>query len=128
MNLRKKINRSSLFKEYVKILNGILQLSPREAEVFSFILNADTWFPNNVNHKEVRQAIIDSLSISEPNLSHCLHKLKTKGLIVKGPEGKWVLNDNIRPVTAGDIVEVTITLDLNNDSSETSEYSKSTEE
>ena len=115
LNLRKKVNRQSLYSDYVNILNGVLQLSKREAEVFSFILAADaTDHKDDINSQKVRSLIVATLGISEPNLSRYLGTLKSKKLILRGPDGKWILNDNIRPNVIGDVIEITYTLELKN--------------
>jgi len=116
MNLRKKVSNDSLYTEYVNILNGVLQLSNREAEVLSFILAIDGSGEKSINSKNARNAITQYLSISEPNLSKYLNTLKSKGLIVRDPESKWVVNKYIRPDIVGGILEITITLDLNGES------------
>ena len=113
MNLRKKVSNTSLYTEYVNILNGVLQLSKREAEVLSFILAIDGSGERSINSKNARTAITGYLSVSEPNLSKYLNTLKTKGLIVRDLDNKWVINKYIRPDIVGGILEVTITLDLN---------------
>ena len=116
MNLRKKVNSDgvSLYTEYVNILNGVLQLSRREAEVLSFILAIDGSGERSINSKNARTAMTGYLSVSEPNLSKYLNTLKSKGLIVRDPiDNKWVVNDYIRPDLIGGILEVTITLDTN---------------
>jgi DNA-binding transcriptional ArsR family regulator len=117
MNLRKKVNNESLYTEYVNILNGVLQLSNREAEVLSFILAIDGSGERSINSKNARSAIVQYLGISEPNLSKYLNTLKTKGLIVRDVDSKWVVNKYIRPDVVGGILEVTITLDLDGESS-----------
>jgi len=114
MNLRKRVNHDgvSLYTEYVNILNGVLQLSNREAEVLSFILAIDGSGERSINSKNARTTTIGLLGISEPNLSKYLNTLKSKGLIVRDPiDNKWVVNDYIRPDIVGGILEVTITLD-----------------
>ena len=112
MNLRKKVSSNSLYTEYVNILNGVLQLSNREVEVLSFLLAIDGSGERNINSKSARGAIVQYLGISEPNLSKYLNTLKTKGLIVRDVDNKWVINKYIRPDIVGGILEVTITLDL----------------
>src|SRR6056297_2199466 len=108
MNLRKKVKRNNIFNEYVNILNGILRLSKREAEVFSFLLAADAnGESHNINSKVVRKAIMNSLGISNSNLSLYLSTLKKLGLIVKDEYHKWVINDSIRPNVEHGVVEVT---------------------
>ena len=116
MNLRKRVSKSLLYSNYVNILNGVLQLSKREAEVFSFILAADANGENdNINSRKVRSAITEELDISEPNLSKYLSVLKTQNLIVRSRGNKWVVHDYIRPIVVGGILEVTITLELLNE-------------
>ena len=116
MNLRKKVSKDSIFSDYVNILNGVLQLSKREAEVFSFILAADAnGERDNINSKKVRSALISRLGISEPNLSRYLSTLKAQKLIVRGQGGKWVVHNYIRPMIVGGILEVTVTLELLNE-------------
>ena len=112
MNLRKKVSNDSLYTEYVNILNGVLQLSNREAEVLSFLLAIDGSGEKNINTKNARTTIVGYLGISEPNLSKYLNTLKTKGLIIRDLDNKWVINKYIRPDVVGGILEVTITLDL----------------
>ena len=118
MNLRKKIANKDLYTEYVKILNGVLQLSNRVSEVFAFILAADFLFPSNINSKVIRKAITQKLNIPESNLSKYLRVLKDKNLIVRSSKNKWIVNDNIRPIIIENkedlskIVEVSITLNV----------------
>ena len=112
MNLRKKVSNNSLYAEYVNILNGVLQLSNREAEVLSFLLAIDGSGERSINSKNARDAVVGYLGISEPNLSKYLNTLKTKGLIVRDLDNKWVVNKYIRPDVVGGILEITITLDL----------------
>lgn len=96
--LKQQINSKNLYSEYVKILNGVLQLSNREAEVFSFLLEEDSVSKSkNINTKDIRKRIIEKYNISEANLSRYLRVIKDKGLIVKDNFGKWVINDLIRP-------------------------------
>ena len=113
MNLRKKVQKHNLYKEYVDILNGILRLSKREVEVFSFLLSADANGEYlNINTKSIRNIIKKSLGISESNLSLYLSTLKKLSLIVKSEDHKWVINDAIRPGLEGGLIEVTVTLEV----------------
>lgn len=111
--LHKKVNKSSFYIDFVNILNGVLQLSPREAEVFSYLLfYGDNGYENNVNHKAVRFNIINKLGISEANLSRYLNTIKTKGLIVRGESSKWVINDNIKPSFVDSQIDVSFILNI----------------
>jgi DNA-binding MarR family transcriptional regulator len=111
--LRKKVSKGTLFSEYTKILNGVLQLSPREAEVFSFILQKDsTGSSLNINTKEIRTEIIKTYNISEANLSRYLGVIKEKGLIIRGQTGKWVVNDLVRPIVKDNVFELKFVLEI----------------
>jgi hypothetical protein len=115
MILQKKINKSSFYKDFVNILNGVLQLSNREAEVFSLLLfYSDTGYEYNVNSKQVRAGIISALGISEANLSRYLGIIKVKNLIIKN-NNKWVINPNIKPNINDEEVNITFALKLYND-------------
>jgi len=122
MDLIKKVNRESLYSDIVNILNGVLQLSNRESEVFSLLLKADSnGYESNINNKLIRLNIKDKLGISEPNLSRYLSTIKEKGLIVRGTNNKWVINDNIRPViqmdekTGKEYINIDFILNIIND-------------
>ena len=63
MKLQKKVNKSTFYTDFVNILNGVLQLSPREAEVFSLLLlYNDNGYDYNINHKDIRIYIKDLLA------------------------------------------------------------------
>jgi predicted transcriptional regulator len=105
MDLIKKTNRDQFYFDFVNIVNGVLQLSNREAEVFSYLLMADAGQPgyaDDVNNRNVRSVIKAKLGISEANLSRYLHTIKAKGLIVKNSDNRWSINSNIKPVVEYD--------------------------
>ena len=109
--LTKGVSKDTLFAEYVKVVNGVLELSEREALVFSFLLSIDSESKlDNINTKEIRTAIMAKTGISAPNLSRYLGVLKTKGLLVRGSTGKWVINDIIRPVITNGVFELKFVL------------------
>jgi hypothetical protein len=117
--LKKKVTKETLFSEYTKILNGVLELSPRELEVFSFLLLKDsendpglhTYKDRNINIKPIREQLMAKLKISEANLSRYLGTLKTKGLIVRGQTG-WVINDLVRPIVNNKVFELKFVLEV----------------
>ena len=117
--LKKKVTKETLFSEYTKILNGVLELSPRELEVFSFLLLKDSendpglhsYRDRNINIKPIREQIIKKFNISEANLSRYLGVLKTKRLIVRGQNG-WVINDLVRPIVKDNVFELKFILEL----------------
>jgi predicted transcriptional regulator len=103
MNLIKKVDKNRFYLDFVNILNGVLRLSNREVEVFSYLLKADSINPKgNVNSKLIRSILKADLNLSEANLSRYLNTIKAKGLIVRDDNNKWVINDNVRPVVEYD--------------------------
>lgn len=116
MKLQKKVNQSSFYTDFVNILNGVLQLSNREAEVFALLLlYSDNGYDYNVNHKDIRSQIKTLLGISEANLSRYLTTLKVKSLIVKGSGNKWVINNNIKPEVINKSIEISFLLNIQDD-------------
>ena len=111
--LKKKVSKEILFSEYTKILNGVLQLSNRESEVFSFLLQKDSeGATENVNTKLIRRELIKKFNISEANLSRYLGVIKDKGLMIRNKSGKWVINDILRPVIKDKIFELKFILEV----------------
>jgi DNA-binding transcriptional ArsR family regulator len=111
--LRKKVSKDTLFSEYAKIVNGVLELSPRVLEVFSFLLLADGEGERaDINNKVVRSRIISKFNISAANLSRYLKVLRDKGLSVRNERGKWVLNDVIRPIMKDGKLELKFILEV----------------
>lgn len=116
MKLQKKVSQSSFYTDFVNILNGVLQLSNREAEVFALLLlYSDNGYDYNINHKDIRSQIKTLLGISEANLSRYLTTLKVKGLIIKGTGNKWVINNNIKPEVINKSVEISFLLNIQDD-------------
>jgi len=116
MKLQKKVNKSKFYTDFVNILNGVLQLSNREAEVFALLLlYSDNGYDYNVNHKDIRTSVKDLLGISEANLSRYLNTLKAKGLILRGKGTTWVINDNIKPVVINNSIEISFLLNIQED-------------
>jgi len=111
--LKKKVSKEILFSEYCKILNGVLGLSKREAEVFSFLLQKDSeGATENINTKLIRTELIKKFNISEANLSRYLGVIKDKGLIIRNQLGKWVINDILRPIVKDKIFELKFILEV----------------
>lgn len=101
--LKKKVSKEVFFKEYIKIINGVLTLSNRECEVLRLLLEG-----NN------RSDILNKSHISEANLSRYLGVLKNKGLFIRNEKGKWVVNNIIIPNIIDNKFELTFVLELEN--------------
>jgi len=102
MNQFKKIvnQRYSLYNEFVKQINGILGLTPKQVLVLSKIMELSESTPNNrkLLDKENRSEIIEVCQIDECNLSTYLTLFKSKKIIVGLPGNNWIVNPTIFPV------------------------------
>jgi len=115
---QKKVKKTNLYKEYVQIINGVLQLSFREAEVFSLLLKlndelasliADT---GDILSTDIRRIVMKETRISKTNLVKYINALSSKNIIVRTPNNKWQINETFVPKTIGDINEIVFILDI----------------
>ena len=114
---QKKVKKENLYKEYVQIINGVLQLSFREAEVFSLLLKLNDDFSNliantgDVLSTDIRRILMKETRISKTNLIKYIDVLSAKNIIIKSPDGKWSINETFVPSTIGGINEIVFILD-----------------
>jgi hypothetical protein len=114
---RKKIKKSKLYNDYVQVLNGVLQLSYRESEVFSLLLKINDEMrvfieaQGDILATDIRRIIIRETRISKTNLSKYLDVLKEKDILVPTGNGKWGLNDIFIPEITDGKVEITFSLE-----------------
>jgi hypothetical protein len=112
----KKINKKKVYKEYVNILNGNLQLSFREADVFSVLLqlhvewNGMIKTNNNILSTDVRRALMRETRIKKTNLARYLNGLASKGVLVKTEEG-YMINEIFIPEIKENDCEITFILE-----------------
>jgi hypothetical protein len=114
---QKKIKKENLYKEYVQIINGVLQLSFREAEVFSLLLKLNDELAGlivdtgDILSTDIRRIIMKETRVSKTNLVKYINVLSSKNIIVRGPNNKWQINETFVPRTVGDINEIVFILD-----------------
>lgn len=123
--LVKKVSKTDLYKEFLKSLNGILDLTNRELELLATFIDLDintSKLPNiskNVISAENRKYIKRTLGITPDNLSRYIAKFKSQGILVKGEiEDEVKVNKVLIPEIIGDRVQITIILRLNKDENE----------
>jgi len=99
----KKISRKKVYKEYVNILNGNLQLSFREADVFAVLLQLnDEWHnmimaTNNILSTDVRRELMRETRIKKTNLARYIKGLASKGILLQTEKGGYMLNEMFIP-------------------------------
>jgi DNA-binding transcriptional ArsR family regulator len=92
----KIIKSKDIYKEYIGILNGKLQLSGKEMEVLSLLLEIEmTKLPilgkkQDLLSTDNRRALMDETGITKTNLSKYLSELKDRGIIKKDEEGHYI--------------------------------------
>lgn len=122
--LVKGVSKTDLYNEFLKSLNGILDLTDRELQLLSTFIQLDINTPKlpniskNVISTENRKYIRKTLGITPDNLSRYITKFKNQGILVKGRvEDEVIVNKALIPEVIGDRVQITIVLRLNKDES-----------
>ena len=120
--LVKSVSKADLNTEFLKSLNGILDLTDRELELLATFIAIDINTPTlpniskNVISTENRKYIRKVLGITPDNLSRYITKFKNQGILVKGKiEDEVVVNKALIPEIIGDRVQITIILRVNKD-------------
>ena len=100
---KKKVKKSRLYRDYVDILNGKLQLGVREADVFAVLLQLNSEWGSmvkevgNILSTDVRRVLTRETLMKKNNLARYITSLKNKGVLVPTPEGKLLLNEIFVP-------------------------------
>ena len=48
MNFSKKVTKNNYVREYIKVMNGLLDLTPREIDILTTLIKIDlAWIPRN---------------------------------------------------------------------------------
>lgn len=118
--LVKGIDKNNLYYEYLKSLNGILNLTDRELTIMVKLMEYDAELDKtpdvskNVVDASHRKRIKDEVGTTPDNLSRYIKKFKETGLLVQGKADDEVyVNRILMPEIIKDRVQVTIILRLN---------------
>lgn len=109
-----RVSRKEFFKAYLKVMNGVLDLSPTELRIVSeFMLIREGLLSQAVNEahaEELEEEVMSSdnknevckeLRITIGNLHNYVKKLKEKKMLVENKNGKMIINptvSNLPPV------------------------------
>lgn len=123
--LVKTVSKTELLVEFLKSLNGILNLTDRELELLTCFVELDVNTPKlpnitkNVISTENRKYIKRTLGITPDNLSRYITKFKAQGILQKGrAEDEVFVNKALIPEIIGDRVQITIILKVKKDENE----------
>ena len=96
--LVKTVKKTDLYREFLRSLDGVLQLTDREQDIMVLLIELDINTPKlpgyskNVISTENRRYLKAATGITGDNLSRYIGRLRDKGLIVKGKaDDEWLI-------------------------------------
>lgn len=121
MYLRKFVTRNNFTRVYITVLNGLLQLTPREIDVFSVLMQIDlAWQPKlpndlkNIMSTDNRRLIMKEANISKANLTRAVKKFISIGIVEILPDGRYIIPELMKPIiTSDNKINIHFVLDLN---------------
>ena len=117
--LVKTVDKDKLIYEYLKSLNGILDVTERELELLTKLVELDMNHNPALGYKNVastenRKLIKKELGITPDNLSRYISRFKEKGLLVQGKaDDELYVHKMLIPELIKDRVQLTIILKTN---------------
>ena len=104
MNFQKKVTKSNYVREYITVLNGLLDLTPREVDVLVAMIKVDTqWIPRapseikNILSTDNRRLILKECNMGKSNFTKIINKLIAIKLLVLSTDTKYVVNELLKP-------------------------------
>lgn len=114
---RKKVKTKNKYREFVRVLNGVLQLTEREIDVLSLLMKLDDTWPIQLSeHKNIistdsRRTIMKETLINKSNLTKYIKYFKEKELLLEDPTDYYKINPIFMPTDLGGTTEILFTLD-----------------
>lgn len=119
--LVKQVKKEDLYSEFLKALNGIIDLPKRELQLLTLLvrLQMEPQLSNNDPETGVlsannRKYIEKETGITQDNQSRYYKKFKDLGYLVRGKiDRQWLVNQILLPQVIKDRVQITIILRIN---------------
>ena len=116
--LVKTVKKDDLYSEFLKSLNGIMDLPKRELQLLTLLvkLQMEPQLSNNDPESGIlsannRKFIETTIGITQDNQSRYYKKFKDLGYLVKGKIDKqWLVNQILLPQVIKDRVQITLIL------------------
>jgi hypothetical protein len=109
MNFQKKVTKTNYVREYVKVLNGLLDLTPREIDVLVAMIKVDNaWVPRapsevkNILATDNRRLVLKEVNMGKSNFTKIINKLIAIRLLVLSTDSKYVINELLKPKISKD--------------------------
>lgn len=119
--LVKTVTNDTLILDFLKSLNGILNITNREMELLAKLVEMDMKYdPSPLENKNVvstknRKTIMADLKLTPDNLSRYIKRFKEKGILVKGiADDEISVNKALIPEIIKDRVQLTLIFKLDN--------------
>ena len=101
---------NKIFLDYIKSINGILELTYREMEILAVLMREDFLMPldiepKNIADKFIRKRIIKENNITKENLSRFISKFKRKGILISDFDDLYV-NPRLMPRLINNQIEI----------------------
>lgn len=116
---------NKIFLDYIRSINGILELTHREMEILAELMREDFLTPldtepKNIADKFVRKRIIKENNITKENLSRFISKFKKKGILISDFDDLYV-NPKLMPKLTNNQIEITTIINLTGNEKQTKE-------
>ena len=119
MNLKQKIKKQNLYRELLRVINGVQELPQREIDILALLMKIDEeWRPRfsddfkNVTSTDNRRYVMTETRILKPNFSKYLNTLRKRGLLIKNEKGGDEVLRDLFPKIENNKVSITFILDL----------------
>ena len=121
----KEIRKSNKYREFIRVLNGVLNLTEREIDILSILLtieeelSPDYIMRKGIMNREIRTHLKKTEKMSKSNLSKVENRLKDKGVLIESTNGKIIINPLFRPKFTDTGMEIVFKLDFKTTKDET---------
>ncbi len=107
---------NKIFLDYIKSINGILELTHREMEILAELMKEDFLTPldtepKNIADRFIRKRIIKEHNITKENLSRFISKFKKKGVLISDFDDLYV-NPKLMPDLSNSQIEISTIINL----------------
>lgn len=114
--INSKVSKKSvLIRQYVEVINVLLNLSNRELDVLALLIEIDLgwneYLEKNILDTTSRKHIMKETLMNKANLSRYLSILKGRNAIVKIKDG-WCINEKLLPVLNNNKITIHFNLSL----------------
>ena len=119
MNLKQKVKKRNLYREYLKTINGVLGLPQRELDILTILMEIDGSFvpKSEIDIKDItstdnRKYIMAESRMLKGNLSKYLNTLRKKKFLIKNEMGGYEVLSTLMPKPINNVIKISFTLEI----------------